>query len=518
MKPKTSLRNLLLVAAFLPLGPLSAQTIQWQGGTSSDWTDAANWSSTTAPSFNTTISQRIDINNGSNNALHYTSALGHTIVSGGMRSSSSNGGSMIITGGTFDSRPSASDFIGRNGTGTNTLTIAGGHYTNVNATGTGSQQGQTLLLFYGGGATGILNMESGSLTATNIRSGWNSSQNGTGIINLNGGLLSTNSITQSSTGSGRETTINFNGGTLRALGDDSALINSNIFDVNVLSGGAVIDSNGFDVIIGRAIEGTVGDGGLTLNDQSTLGNGSLTLSGTNTYTGETNIMSGTLVLATGASINDSSSINVGSDATFNVSNMTGGYTVGANQTLTGSGTVVGNTTIAGTHSAGNSPGIQTIDGNLTYAAGSTVVWELIDNVAHLGTRGTDFDGIDVTGALTFDGATTIELVFSGALNLPTGSEVDWSDSFWQSDYLGTDGWLIYSGATSLDGFDNLSIAVANWADGSGLFYNDYFGGNGFSLFQTGNDIYLNYTYIVIPEPSTALLGGLGMLFLLRRRR
>jgi hypothetical protein len=37
-----------------------------------------------------------------------------------------------------------------------------------------------------------------------------------------------------------------------------------------------------------------------------------------------------------------------------------------------------------------------------------------------------------------------------------------------------------------------------------------------SLASTGNDLVLSYT--VIPEPKAALLGGLGILLLFRRRR
>jgi hypothetical protein len=63
---------------------------------------------------------------------------------------------------------------------------------------------------------------------------------------------------------------------------------------------------------------------------------------------------------------------------------------------------------------------------------------------------------------------------------------------------------------------NLSIPAANWADGVGGLFNTTRNGNTFSLYQDGEDIYLNYA--IVPEPRVALLGGHGLLCLLRRRR
>jgi fibronectin-binding autotransporter adhesin len=124
--------------------------------------------------------------------------------------------------------------------------------------------------------------------------------------------------------------------------------------------------------------------GLTLTSGSV---GTLVLGGANTYTGATNVNAGTLII---------------NGSTSNAS----AVTVGLNGTLGGTGTVGGNTTISGIHSPGNSPGIQTFTGNLSYVdAGTpdpTVNWELASNTTTVGVNPTaNFDQIIVGGNLDF---------------------------------------------------------------------------------------------------------------------
>jgi fibronectin-binding autotransporter adhesin len=104
------------------------------------------------------------------------------------------------------------------------------------------------------------------------------------------------------------------------------------------------------------------------------GVGSLTLSGASTYPGATVVTNdGTLLLGTGGSINDSTNIIVDSGATFDVSALTT-YTLAADQTLSGSGTINGsvNTTAGSGIAAGpiGTYGTNTFNNNLTLVSGA----------------------------------------------------------------------------------------------------------------------------------------------------
>jgi hypothetical protein len=204
------------------------------------------------------------------------------------------------------------------------------------------------------------------------------------------------------------------------------------------------------------------------------------------------ISGGTLKLENGASI-ASSSIRLGAGSVFDVSSVSE-FVLGSNQTLRGSGTVRGNPSIAGTLSPGASPGLMTIDGNLSMASGSTVVWDLADN--SVGTRGTQFDGVDVSGNLAFAATVSFQVVLNG-----TGSSVQFSSGFWNTSRLGDNGWLVYdsTGSGTTSGVENIQVTVS--ADSTGAAFTQGL----FFLKQVGNDVYLNYA----ANPSMTLTAGGG---------
>jgi autotransporter-associated beta strand protein len=306
------------------------------------------------------------------------------------------------------------------------------------------------------------------------------------------------------------------GGELFFSGSYTQTVNSISSNGTIKISSATMDVNSSQ---DNTISGTIVNGSLAGNLRKS-GSGRLTLESSNTYTGTTRVYGGVLEIASGASI--ARGANVYSGGTLQVDgeiSQAGSYTttVGTGGTLTGSGIIGGATTFqsGSIHSPGNSPGIQTFENNLTYQAGTTVIWELADNTVSAVHRGVDYDGIDVQGNLSFTGTTTINLNF----NL-TGSLVDWSDALWSQSVDGANGWKIYDVGGTLSGANNVVLSAANtWLDSNGLTLGSVRQDANFYLTQIGSDLYLNYTApLVIPEPSAALLSGFGALALLRRRR
>ncbi len=258
-----------------------------------------------------------------------------------------NGGSVIITGtgaiaflNDSNLANSASELnVGAGGTG-GTVT--------ANQISTGGS---------GSGQTGTLNVDSGVVTATDnnygsITSGSSSNSHlVTTIVNLNGGVLSVHDITESLNGTTsaavpNTTVVNFNGGTLQEYNASVGLIANpggsgehtyTPTNLNVLAGGAVIDTNGFSTVIyNPLLNGTGGgaDGGLKVVNSDpgrTGGPGSLSLTGANTYTGPTEITQGADLQLLGhtagsaaggfnglATIADTSLLQIDSGGTFNV--------------------------------------------------------------------------------------------------------------------------------------------------------------------------------------------------------
>ena len=170
--------------------------------------------------------------------------------------------------------------IGTGSTGNGTVNQWGGSFTNT-ATQT----------FLSEGGTATWNMNAGLTVLGTLSMNQHSSGNST--LNLNGGVFRANTIFSPNSATA-VSIINFNGGTLQA-GNDNVNFVSSISLLMVGPGGAVIDSQGFNVGIPLALNDN-GGGGLTK-----LGVGTLTLSGANNYSGGTLINGGTLATTTASS-------------------------------------------------------------------------------------------------------------------------------------------------------------------------------------------------------------------------
>ncbi|MGB6223679.1 beta strand repeat-containing protein [Haloferula sp.] len=217
------------------------------------------------------------------------------------------------------------------------------------------------------------------------------------------------------------------------------------------------------------------------------GNGTIVLSGNNTYGGATNVDEGTLVID------------------GDQSGATGDLTVANGATLGGSGTIGGDVEISGTHMVGNSPGIQTVKGNLRYNAGSIFEWELIGNT--VAGRGTDYDGVNgsATKDLTIVSGAIFDIILDGSSN-GGSSSVSFANAFWQSDQQ----WDVFTGFNSVTGNFGLGSVTV---DSLGADFTSF---GSFSLAGTGGTYSLNWT--AVPEPTSALAGLLLAAGLLRRQR
>jgi autotransporter-associated beta strand protein len=295
-------------------------------------------------------------------------------------------------------------------------------------------------------------------------------------------------------------TFNFNGGTLRATGDSAAFFNLGTGSAfaNVRDGGAIIDTNGFNVTVAQALQHSnivgdqVIDGGLTKN-----GTGTLNLNGVNSFTGLTTVNAGTLALGVTGSIDSSSGVRLVS-STFDVSAKDGGYTVAR---LNGSGNVIGALTVSTEFGIGSSIGSLNVGGSLTLGNGGLTDAVFAYDVfggssnADLGTVRASTSG---SGTLNLNGV-ALDLVQLGTF---TQGQV----------------FTLFGYQGGLNGtFAGLSEG-SSFTDGGGEWLINYRATTPGENWQ-GDSAGLEFVNITaVPEPSVVLLSGLGALALLRRRR
>jgi autotransporter-associated beta strand protein len=323
---------------------------------------------------------------------------------------------------------------------------------------------------------------------------------------------------------GSSTALNANNFVLLSAGS-TFTANQNLVLGGIDQNGGTIDGTGVITAVSTitrsgALNSVLGDVTGYNSGVLKLGTGTTTLGAANTYTGTTKVSEGTLALGANGSFASTSSAQIASGATLDLAaksqtladvkangTIAGSGIMTVTGTLNGSGTINADTVVTGIHSPGNSPGIQTFLGNLTYQSGAGILLEFADNTTVNSQLA--YDQILVGKDLNFSGLTSLNISFG-----ETGSAVDWNNTFWQT----SQSWTLYSVSGITTGFENLTLNSTNWSDANGDLFSDVLSGGTFSLAQSGKDIVLNYA---IPEPSTYALMGLGALALViayRRKR
>ena len=420
-----------------------------------------------------------------------------TLVTGGNETLADSGAVTVNSGGTFK--------VGQNETiaslnGAGTVSIARVRYLSLSS-------GDFSGALNGGGD--LYKTGAGDFSLSGTSAGF------TGDLYLQGGSVVV----------GSSTALNANNFVLMSAGS-TFTANQNLVLGAIAQNGGTIDGSGVITSISTitrsgALNGVLGDVVGYNSGVLKLGTGTTTLGAANTYTGTTKVSEGTLALGANGSLATNSSAQVASGATLDLAahnqtlgdakingTLVGSGTFTVNGTLSGSGTITPDTVINGTHSPGNSPGIQTFGGNLTYQPGSSMVWQLADNTTN--NSPVIHDQILVGKNLTFNGGTTLQLSFNDV-----GSLVNWTDSLWSTDQS----WTIYQVSGVTTGLENLTLAdYSSLLDANGNDFGSALAGGSFSISQNGQDVVLTYS---VPEPSTYVLFGLGALALViacRRRR
>ena len=623
-----------VAALVLPTSARAADLTWNNGGATGNWnTSDANWTGST---WNNGTPDNA-IFNTSTGAINLTQAINAGSFTFGLSNANTSGsfsGSALAISGDLLAQAD-----GNNGPGGPTLSFSN----NVSVTGD-LKIARRVVEITGGtftanrvlsaGSWGRLQISGGDVTITN---GIDDSINGgnTMSVVLTGGSLYTSYIKTTSAGfTGLPSDgVVLSGGTLYATANSSDFIQTwdpgwgNRNNIGVGTGGANINTNGFNIAITKQMQDYGGAGTLTKS-----GAGTLTLSTYNAYTGGTTVNQGTLELAgaTGGWGHLRGAITVNSGATLAITGgdgtgfgwnnaptsltINGGtfnaasgahvgfgayMTVGLNNggTISGSGQWNGDG-LLGFSSSGNST--NTINGswvlrsdngaNHTFnvANGAAAVdlqvdADLSDQSPEVGWVSASAlvktgDGTMVlAGNNSYNGATTVSagtLVVNGNISTSSLTTVDGGATLEGTGTVGATtingvfapgnsiGTINVIGTLELNGTSNFEIDptlglglnraadLANVTGGIsyGGILNVLYGGDA-SIFTNGmifnlfdatlgftdsfstinlpsltsgltwqNDLATSGSIMVVPEPGAALLGGLGLLALLRRRR
>lgn len=439
---------------------------------------------------------------------------------GGSSGGITGGSSLAVTGGNATLSGTNNNYTGLTRVGGGSLTIAAtGSVTGAEfragdtaaSTGTININGGTISsTFVNIGTvntgTGVLNMTGGSLTTSGEM--WLSSANGaSGTFNLSGGAVTINNWLAVGRG-GNNGVLNMSGGTLDVTAANLAIASfaGNVGTVN-LSGGTLTTTNA--VFAGEAGTGTLtvsGTGSLVIN-----GTGGLRVASAAAGTGIVNLNAGGLITT--------QLVTSAGNATFNFNG--GTLRAGAASTTFFQGLTQANVMENGATINTNTfditvaqallhAGSSATDGGLNKTGTGTLTLSNAANtyngttLVSQGTLATAATGVFGIGNVTVANVAGATLVLGNNASIAnTATLLFGANSTVNLNFTAGDANAEVVGAITNG---TLSIGAGTY-DASEL--NAFFGGS--SFIGTG-------ALQIVPEPSVALLGGLGVLGLLRRRR
>jgi autotransporter-associated beta strand protein len=285
---------------------------------------------------------------------------------------------------------------------------------------------------------------------------------GTGTLTLAGGglrsttgaprtvgnaVLATVDTTFFSAGTNDDKSITFTGPTTLSGGNRTFTVNTT--------------GTGSPAII---FSGAIGDGGNALG-LTKAGPGRMILAGVNTYTGPTVVSAGSLLV--------------------NGTQAGGAVQVDAGATLGGSGLIGGAVTVNGILSPGNSPGVLSV-ASLTLGGASTSLFEINGT-----TRGTLYDGVDITGGSgpTYGGTLSLSFGNLAAFDNDTTFDLFSFSGSPSGDYTTVTSTGFYAGTWS-------PVSSGTWkleSNSQTLTFSQ----------STGN-------IVVVPEPAAVALAAIGI--------